>query len=120
MDRAFPPGSRWAEIVARQMKSEIAADAARDLLAEEYALGLGRLGYVTVLRRRITRPGVTQVDGGTSVYHLLFATDNPTGEKIMNSAANAATSIASARSRWCASRTPSRSAVSIVGADGAG
>ena len=86
VDLAFPPGSRWAKIVARQLKSEISSEAARDLLAEEYALGLRRLGYVTVLRRRITRPGVTRVDGGTSVYHLLFATDNPTGEKIMNDA----------------------------------
>ena len=86
LDLAFPPGSAWAKIIDNRVQDKITAQAAREALAADYRAGLEALGYATVLPREITHPGRGSAKDGAGVYHLLFASDNPAGESIMESA----------------------------------
>lgn len=70
---------RWREIFERRVADEISADEARGEYVRLYGEGLRELGYKTVLDRQITKAN------GAPMYFLVFATDNDTGERIMDS-----------------------------------
>lgn len=84
--RSFPPTSRWSEILRSRRDGGLSAQGARRALATEYETGLKELGYATVMSREITRRGKASARDGAGVYHLVFATDNQAGEKIMKAA----------------------------------
>jgi three-Cys-motif partner protein len=69
---------RWREIYERRAAGEISADQARTDYVALYAEGLRGLGYATVLDRQITKAN------NQPMYFLIFATDHPAGEKIMD------------------------------------
>ncbi len=67
----------WRDIWDARAAGKITADEARSEYVQLYAEGLRGLGYATVLDRRVPARGRRQ-------YFLLFATDHPAGEKIMD------------------------------------
>lgn len=78
LNQFFPPQSHWRETWERRRSGEITPAEARERYVEGYKSGLDALGYRSVLSRSIERPG------GGVVYHLVFATDHPAGETIMD------------------------------------
>lgn len=68
----------WRPIFERRQAGAINADKARTEYVELYGEGLRGLGYKTVLDRQITK------SNGQPMYFLIFATDHPAGEKIMD------------------------------------
>lgn len=68
----------WRDVWDARARGEISADEARGEYVRLYGAGLRRLGYATVLDRQIRR------QNGAPMYFLLFATDHPAGEKIMD------------------------------------
>ncbi|MBI5949074.1 MAG: three-Cys-motif partner protein TcmP [Chloroflexi bacterium] len=73
----FPPQSRWRETWQRRRSGEISPAEARVEYVAGYVRGLEAAGYASVLPREIRRPN------GSLVYHLIFASDHPAGERIM-------------------------------------
>ncbi len=69
---------RWKQIYERRGAGTISAEQARGEYVRLYAEGFAELGYETVLDRQITK------QNGSPMYFLIFATDNDTGEKIMD------------------------------------
>lgn len=69
---------RWKAIHEDRQAGRITADGARTKYVQLYADGLRDLGYATVLDRQIAR------ESGNPMYFLIFATDHPTGQKIMD------------------------------------
>ena len=78
LNQLFPPQCRWREIWERRRSGEITPSDARSQYVSGYMAGLRALGYASVLPRSIERPG------GGVVYHLIFATDHPAGDAIMD------------------------------------
>jgi three-Cys-motif partner protein len=79
LNRMFPPQADWRSVWLARRDGEFTPTEARLQYVEQYMLGLWALGYAAVLRREISR------SSGGLVYHLVFATDHPTGERIMTS-----------------------------------
>lgn len=77
LDHLFPDGG-WRDIWSRRKDGELTPAQARGLYVENYCEGLRSLGYQRVIPRAITRGSTADV-----VYHLVFATDHPAGERIM-------------------------------------
>lgn len=77
LNRLFPPTTRWREVWLKRRHGEVTPADARREYVEIYRQGLFDLGYQHVEPRDVSRP-----NGGV-VYHLLFATDHPAGQKIM-------------------------------------
>lgn len=69
---------RWTNIFERRGAGQISAEQARSEYVRLYAAGFKDLAYATVLDRQITKAN------GAPMYFLIFATDNDTGEKIMD------------------------------------
>lgn len=69
----------WRGIVERGSVEELPPEQVRDNIAERYCDAVRRLGYRHVLARPITRSSPND----PAVYHLIFATDNDAGRKIM-------------------------------------
>lgn len=78
LDIMFPPGADWRRIWQQRRSGLTSPAEAREQYVAEYRAGLLRLRYRTVIHRRIARTT------GALVYHLLFATDDDAGERIMN------------------------------------
>lgn len=78
LNQLFPPQCRWREIWQQRRSGEITPTDARLQYVSGYMAGLRALGYKSVLGRSIERTG------GAVVYHLIFATDHPAGEAIMD------------------------------------
>lgn len=76
----------WLEIYDRRIAGHITTDQATTEYVKLYAQGLRDCGYRHVLDRAITDRG----HAGRIRYFLLFATDHPTGDKIMDSVFNRA------------------------------
>lgn len=73
------PG-QWEDIWQARVRGELDAGEAREQFTARYASALEQqLGYAHVILRRITRAGRDD----SAVYHMVFATDSPAGEKIM-------------------------------------
>lgn len=78
IDASFPPGSRWREHIRRLDDP----GERRDAVADAYCEGLKEiLKYRTAFSRSIG-PTQEHTDEGDR-YHLVFATDEPAGERIM-------------------------------------
>ncbi len=78
LNQLFPPQSHWRDTWERRRSGKITPAQARERYVEGYKSGLDALGYRSVLSRSIERPG------RGVVYHLVFATDHPAGEAIMD------------------------------------
>ncbi len=79
MNLVFPPDSGWERIWQGREVGEITPEEVRTQLADAYTSWLRTsLKYAHVEQRAITRPG-----SSSSVYHLIFASDHPAGQKIM-------------------------------------
>lgn len=77
LNQLFPPDAKWREVWQRRLDGVISpADARREYVLR-YGAGLTQIGYKTVLHRTIERTS------GSLVYHLVFATDDDAGERIM-------------------------------------
>jgi three-Cys-motif partner protein len=70
----------WRAIHQQRREGWITASEATTNYVRLYGSGLERLGYRTVLDKEIR----TQGDRGRLLYFLIFATDHPAGERIMN------------------------------------
>jgi three-Cys-motif partner protein len=68
----------WLPIYERRQANKITADQARTEYVALYGEGLRKLGYRTVLDRQILK------SNGQPMYFLIFASDHPAGEKIMD------------------------------------
>jgi three-Cys-motif partner protein len=78
---SLPPGTGWMEIADRLAERAMDAEQARREWAQLYETNLRReVGYQFVQVRAITRKGERD---SPSVYHLVFASDDETGSKIM-------------------------------------
>lgn len=77
VDRIFGPGD-WRSIADARRAGEIDPDQARGAYVRRYANGLSDLGYATVLDRQM------RTQSGSPLYFLIFATDHPAGERIMD------------------------------------
>ena len=72
----------WRELLEAYESGDLDVDQARTEIAERYRASVRGLGYKHVLARPITRG----LRDGAAVYHLVFATDNDAGERIMRMA----------------------------------
>lgn len=73
---------RWFGIYERRRANKITPDQARTEYVRLYAQGLRDLGYRHVQERQISKEAAKGT--GASMYFLLHATDNDTGEQIMD------------------------------------
>jgi three-Cys-motif partner protein len=80
LDQMFG-GEGWKGVYADRVAGRISPSQARDRYLAYYQDQLRGLGYRIVLERAIRRQGW----GGAVLYFLVFATDNPAGERIMDS-----------------------------------
>lgn len=78
LDQMFPPAADWRAVWQQRRAGLITPGEAREQYVATYRAGLLDLKYRTVIHRRIARTN------GALVYHLLFATDDAAGERIMN------------------------------------
>ncbi|MGK2964192.1 MAG: three-Cys-motif partner protein TcmP, partial [Tepidiformaceae bacterium] len=74
----FPPTFNWQPVREARQSGSLSPAAAVGEYLNGYERGFLELGYKHVLRRPIERAGSGQV-----VYHLIFATDDDTGKRIM-------------------------------------
>lgn len=74
----------WRGIYERRRAGQITAEQARDDYLRLYAQGLRDLGYRHVQERQITKEPTKPGGRGSPMYFLVFATDNDTGNKIMD------------------------------------
>ena len=74
----FPPGADWQRIWLKRRADAITPSDARDSYVELYRRGIQEeLGYEYVISREVRKTN------GALLYHLVFATDNPVGCRIM-------------------------------------
>ena len=83
VDLSMPPGREWRDTVQRGREAGRTTAELRESVAECFRDGLEALGYRTVLTRRIGPLHAESSDG--THYHLVFATDNEAGGRIMSS-----------------------------------
>lgn len=69
----------WYEIYQQKIDGYISPEQARQAYVDLYADQLRGLGYATVLAREVRDRG----SEGRPLYHLLFASDDPAGQRIM-------------------------------------
>lgn len=77
LNRLFPPEADWRRVWEERRDGLIEPGEARQRYVAEYSKGLEGLGYKHVLNREVRQ------QNGALVYHLLFATDDDTGKRIM-------------------------------------
>lgn len=78
VDRIYG-NDRWRGIYERRRRDELTPDDARTAYVQLYGEGLRELGYETVLDRAVQKDA-----GGSTLYFLVFATDDSAGTRIMD------------------------------------
>ncbi len=74
--------SRWQAIYERRLSGQLTPAEAKSDYLELYKDGLDQLGYRHVFTKPVLAPP-TPTQGRQERYHLVFATDDDTGDKIM-------------------------------------
>ncbi len=79
IDRMMPDAGRWRNLY--QQRAELSPAEFRRGLLDEYVRGLRSLGYL-----HVPAPRLIQRPDGRPLYFMVFASDDPAGDKIMTAA----------------------------------